>query len=291
MHPTMIVDRNSSIARTGSGLRKVRWIGFAAAAALATFCSIPAAAQPAPYLKGAKSPALSDAGISGVWNMTGKVPSNRPPREQIARTEKGDLPVLLPGPAAVFEKRLVDAENGHPYATMGARCMPQGIPMMLFAAAEGPIEILETPGRVTIVSTEFNEVWLIYLNQKHREDPDPDWHGDSVANWQGKTLVVDTIGLTDKTTIDHVGMPHSDQLRVVTRLRRLDKDTVEVRATMYDPLTFAQPWTRRTVYKRAKPGDRVEEEVCDNQRNGVDSEGHAIFFGDRPATLAPPAGK
>ena len=211
--------------------------------------------------------------------MTGKISSQKPPREQIARTEKGDLPKFTPEGWALFDKRLVDAENGKPYATMGARCLWQGIPMMLFAAVEGPIQILETPGQVTILSTEFGEVWLIYLNRKHKpaDEIDPNWHGDSIGHWEGDTLVIDTIGLTDRTPIDHIGMPHSDQLHVVTRLRRLDKDTLENRTTMDDPKTFLEPWTRRNVYKRAAPDDEVFEQVCDNLRETVDSEGHVVF--------------
>jgi hypothetical protein len=260
-------------------MRKFARIGVAAAFALVVAAPLGASAQPASYLKGLKPTVHNNAGISGLWNMTGKVPSTAPIRDQIARTEKGGLPKFTPQANAVFEKRLVEAENGHPFATMGARCLWQGIPMMMFAAVEGPIEILETPGRVTILSTEFNESWLIYLNQPHRDGPDlPNWHGDSIGHWEGKTLVIDTVGLTDKTVLDHVGMPHSDELHVVTRLTRLDPETLEVRVTMTDPKTFVEPWTRRNVYKRAKPDERVEEEVCDNQRNGVDSEGHSTFF-------------
>jgi hypothetical protein len=255
-------------------------LGLAIALALSLSSPARLSAQPVPYIKGLQRTVFNDTGISGLWNMTGKVPSSRPVREQIARDEHGQLPKLLPGPAAVFEKRLVDAENGRPFATMGAMCMQQGIPLMMFAAAEGPVEILETPGRVVIISTEFDEVWSIFLNAKHKSDPDPNWHGDSVGHWEGDTLVVDTIGLMDRTTIDHVGMPHSEQLHVISRIRRLDKETLEVRVTMDDPQTFVSPWTRRVIYKRAKPDERLEESLCDNQRNGVDSEGHATFGPD-----------
>ena len=84
----------------------------------------------------------------------------------------------------------------------------------------------------------------------------------------------------DRTTVDHVGMPHSADLHVVSRLRRLDKETLEVRVALNDPKTFVEPWTRKVIYKRAKPGERLEESLCDNQRNGVDNEGHAVFFGN-----------
>lgn len=249
----------------------------AAALLLPALVSAPAFAQPAPYLKGARNPVLNDTGVAGVWNMQGHVSSSEPVRKQGAFTEEGKVPPLLPEAKTLYESRLVAAENGKPFAHMGTRCLPEGVPLMLFAAVEGPVEILETPGRVTILSQEFGETWLIYMDQKHRPDPDPTWHGDSVGHWEGKTLVIDSIALNPDTTIDHVGMPHSEDLRVVTRLTRLDKETLEVRATMYDAKTFSAPWTRRFIYKRAKPGERVEEQVCDNRRNDVDSEGNATF--------------
>jgi len=254
---------NDSAERQGRSWRTVRGVRGLIAIAIALALSLAASAQlyaqPAPYVRGLPLTMFNDRGISGLWTMTGKVSSNKPPREQIARDENGKLPRLLPGPAAVFEKRLVDAENGKPFATMGSMCMNQGIPLMMFAAAEGPVEILETPGRVVIISTEFDEVWSIYLDQRHQEDLDPNWHGDSVGRWEGDTLVVDTIGLMDRTTVDHVGMPHSADLHVVSRLRRLDKETLEVRVTLNDPKTFVEPWTRKVIYKRGQPGQRLEE--------------------------------
>jgi hypothetical protein len=253
-------------------------------AALLAGLALPVAAlaQPAAYLKGAQRWEDSQTGISGRWNMQGHIPSSRGPRAQatLAYTEEGKPPPLLPEIQALWEKRLVESEHGKPFAHMGTLCLPEGIPLMLFAAVEGPIQIFETPGQVTIVSQEFNEVWLIYLNEKHPDpkDIDPSWHGDSVGHWEGDTLVIDTIGLTDKTSIDYTGIPHSADLRVVTRLRRLDKDTLEVRATHYDPKTFSAPWTRKRLYKKGAHDQRLEEEVCDNQRNGISPDGQATFL-------------
>jgi hypothetical protein len=252
--------------------------GLAAALLVGLAVPVVALAQPEAYLNNVPPADRNLTGISGRWVMQGHIGSTNPPRMRVAKTEDGKLPPLLPGPAALLEQRLVDAENGKVFANMGAYCMPQGIPLMLFAAVEGPIQIFETPGQVTIVSQEFNEVWFTYLNEKHAAKVDPSWHGDSVSRWEGDTLVIDTIGLTDRTTIDHMGMPHSEKLHVVTRLRRLDKDTMEVRATMDDPQTFSAPWTRRFLYKRPAPGARVDEQVCENQRNGVNADGQSTFL-------------
>ena len=253
-------------------------------------------AQPVPYLKDAQSWEQSTAGISGRWVMQRDRPNRSPdvapkPDEpklppEVARGEDGKPPILLPAAKAVLDKRLAATASGHPFAWMGASCTWQGIPLMMFAAVEGPVQIFETPGQVTILSQELNEIWQIYLQDKHHRVFEPTWHGDSIGHWEGDTLVVDTIGLTDKTTVDYAGTPHSEDLHVVTRIRRIDPTTLEIRATMDDPKTFAQPWTRRVTYKKARPDQLVEEEVCDNERNSVDANGDTTF--ETAADLAKP---
>ncbi|HTK35005.1 MAG TPA: hypothetical protein VL358_06910 [Caulobacteraceae bacterium] len=255
---------------------------------------IGAVAQPAPYLKDAQPWEQSATGISGRWIMQRARPNRPPPGAagapgparpqdgnaappEVARTEDGKVPSLLPAAQAVLDKRLAMNASGKPFSWMGATCTWQGIPLMMFAAVEGPVQIFETPGQVMILSQELNEVWQIYLQDTHHRIFEPTWHGDSIGHWEGDTLVVDTIGLTDKTTVDYAGTPHSEDLRVVTRIRRTDPTTLELRATMYDPKTFAEPWTRRVLYKKARPDQLVEEEVCDNQRNGPNANGETTF--------------
>ncbi len=50
----------------------------------------------------------------------------------------------------------------------------------------------------------------IPINGVHPQDPDPTWMGDSVARWEGDTLVVDTVGFNDKTEIN--GYKHTEAL-------------------------------------------------------------------------------
>jgi hypothetical protein len=243
-------------------------------------------AQPAPYLKDAQSWEQSTTGISGRWVMQrdrparpadGAKPDAAALPPEVARGEDGKTPSLLPAAKAVLDKRLADTAAGHPFAWMGAACKWQGVPLMIFAAVEGPIQVYEIPGQVMILSQELNESWQIYMQDKHHRIFEPTWHGDSIGHWEGDTLVIDTIGLTDETTVDYAGTPHSEDLHVVTRIRRTDPNTLEVRATMDDPKTFTQPWTRRVLYKKARPDQLVEEEVCDNERNGPDSNGDTTF--------------
>jgi hypothetical protein len=234
-------------------------------------------AQAVDYLKGAKVWHQYTKAISGLWDMQGYISSStNPPRARVARTVEGQIPPLLPWAAELLEKRLVDAENNKAFANTASRCLPQGVPYMLNAAVGGPVQILETPGQVTIISDAYNEMWFIYLNQKHppRDEIEPSYHGDSVGRWEGDTLVVDTIGFNTITTLDQVGMPHSEDMHVITRIRRTDAKTLEFVVTVDDPKTFSKPWSRRQIYKKAADNARISEVVCENQRNAPGGDGY-----------------
>jgi hypothetical protein len=82
-----------------------------------------------------------------------------------------------------------------------------------------------------------------------------------VGHYEGDTLVIDTIGLNDKTETDRFGTPHSDQIHVVERYRLSDdKKTLEVRFTVEDPKFFTTVWSGIADYRRnARP---VLETIC-----------------------------
>ena len=209
--------------------------------------------------------------------MTGYIGSGRPARERVAKTIEGEIPPLKPWAKELLEKRIREADEGKIFANTAAYCLPQGVPYMLFGAVSGPIQIFETPGQVTIISEEFNEVWMMYLNRKFRGPDDQDgltFHGESIGRWVGDTLVVDTINLNTRTTLDQVGMPHSEEMKVQTRAKRVDANTLEFLVTIDDPKTFERPWTRRVLYKKAGPDERVEDYACDNVRNAVTADGY-----------------
>jgi len=248
-------------------------------------------AQPAAYLKGAKPWYENATGISGYWLQTEyRSSGDFSPRERTIRMVDGNPPPLLPWAAEVLEQRLKDSENSKPFANTASLCLPQGVPYMLHAAVGGPLQILETPGQVTFINDAYNEMWFVYMDAKHPpvDDVEPNYHGDSVGHWEGDTLVIDTIGLTTRTTLDQVGTPHSDKLHVVTRVRRTSPDTLQFRVTIDDPGAFSKTWEEKTlIYKRANKDARISEVVCENNRNVVLPSGHqSLSFSPSPL---PPA--
>src|SRR5207302_6741836 len=89
---------------------------------------------------------------------------------------------------------------------------------------------------------------------KHHPNPKPSWYGDSIGHYEGDTLVVDTIGLTDKTFIDQFMTPHTTQLHVVERFRLIDGGKIlEVNIHVEDPGAFKTPWNAIQRFRQYEP--------------------------------------
>jgi hypothetical protein len=102
---------------------------------------------------------------------------------------------------------------------------------------------------------------IIHLNATHPSDLKPTYYGHSIGRWEGDTLVVDTVGLNDKTWTDRMGTPHTDRIHVVERYRLTDEGkTLRVDFTVEDPGAFAMPWSAWVPYTREEEG--YFEQVC-----------------------------
>ena len=234
----------------------------------------PAAGNPAPAAAIPKGP----GSLNGIWHIDVYKSSARfLERDRVMKTATGALPPLQPWAAEVLEKRIKQSEGGDPWPNTLARCLPQGTPGMLLAGSAYPVQIIESPAQVTMLFEELTNYRVIPLNRTHPADVDPSYMGNSVGRWEGDTLVIDTIGLNDETTLDQVGMPHSDQMHVVERLRRVDKDTMEIRFTIDDPKAFTSTWETKATYKASPPQTLPGEYICENQRNARDDSGKMSF--------------
>lgn len=89
----------------------------------------------------------------------------------------------------------------------------------------------------------------IYLNVPHSANLKPSWYGESVGRYEGDTLVVDTIGMNDKSFADNFRTPHTEKLHVIERIRLIEgSKKLEIHVTAEDPDTFVQPWQGIRVY-------------------------------------------
>jgi len=106
-------------------------------------------------------------------------------------------------------------------------------------------QIIQTPKFVVLLS-ETNPTFRIIPTdgRPHRDDQPPSSRGDSVGHWEGDTLVVDTKNYSDANWMHAEGEVsfHSDAMHIVERYRRINKDTMEVEATIEDPKVLTKPW-------------------------------------------------
>ncbi len=214
--------------------------------------------------------------ISGVWLIKDYVPNTRPQGERLLKTMDGARPPLQDWAAKLYYQRADDADAGRPYAPTSAQCLPPGMPAMMLGPPY-PFQIVQSPGLVLTVHMEEHAFRFIYLGETLPSDPDPIFMGYSVGRWEGDTLLVDTVGLTDRTTLDFSGLPHTDQLRVHERIHRVNHDTLEDVLTFDDPGAYTKPWSIRRMYALQGPAERIQEYVCETQHNPVDASGHSTY--------------
>jgi hypothetical protein len=88
-------------------------------------------------------------------------------------------------------------------------------------------------------SSVFRQIFLD--GRKTVADPQPRWMGYSNGRWDGDTLVVDTVGFTEKSWLDRLGHTHSEAMHVTERFRRRDIGHLEIEVTIDDPKTYTKP--------------------------------------------------
>lgn len=141
-------------------------------------------------------------------------------------------------------------------------CWPNGVPAIIELGGT-PLQFLQTQDQVTIHRLEGPEVRHIYLNVPHSENVTPSWYGESVGHYEGNTLVVDTIGLNDRTVVDDFQTPHTEALHVVERYTLLeDGETIEIQYTVEDPEAFTEQWTGAHTLQRVTREPVFEELYC-----------------------------
>jgi hypothetical protein len=112
---------------------------------------------------------------------------------------------------------------------------------------------------------DWREIWMDGRELPEIEDLPLRWNGHSVGRWEGDTLVVESVGFDDRSWLDKLGYPHSDQMHVEERYRRVDSGTLELVVTVTDPVVYTRPWrsdTKRFELNRAKHDDWDEQIYC-----------------------------
>jgi hypothetical protein len=201
---------------------------------------------------GKPAPVRQDPAYRYVPNNVGGQPTYR----------MGDLsnPNLKPWVKERMKKDNDEILAGKIGYTARSSCDAAGVPGFLTYAVR-PVYFIQAPKQVLIVYSGDAQVRRVYLNVPHSEKPKPTWYGESVGHYEGDTLVVDTIGMNDKTFVDGYRTPHTTKLHVVERWKVVEEGkTLEVTITVADPDAFNEPWSAVRRYRRVQ--EKMAEEVC-----------------------------
>ena len=266
--------------------------------------------------------AASVPDFSGVWRRGG-LPWYEPPasgpgpitnrsrRNDVSNYDQlvGDYtnPILQPWAAEIVKRYGQISLAGVTFPSPSNQCWPEPVPYIFKHMG---LAVLQQPHQITLLFNEDHEVRQVPIGRPHPAQVTPSWHGDSVAHWEGSTLVIDTVGVkTDRPypMIDLFGTPYTKSLHVVERYSLLDreraKDALErglkenqqqgpldkdyaggkylqVHLTVEDEGAFTAPWTATMTY--IIDSNDWREIVCAENR-------HEYYYGKEKESDVPRA--
>lgn len=143
------------------------------------------------------------------------------------------------------------------------QCTPSGLTRILLSTYFAPLEFIHARDRVIQHFDWTTDQRTIYTDgrQLPKEVNLPMWNGFSVGRWEGDTFIVDSYGFQENTWIDHFGYPHSDQMRLEERYRRIAPDRLELVMTLNDPKVYTKPWVseKKTFRLLSKEEATIED--------------------------------
>ena len=199
------------------------------------------------------------------------IPNGTPGKQPTQRISDISNPNLKQWAKDVMKKDNDEVLAGKFAFTARSGCQAAGVPGFDVLLG-GALQILQTPRDVTMIFSGNSETRHIALNVPHAVNPKPSWYGDSVAHYEGDTLVVDTIALNDRTFLDNYRTPHTDKLHVTERWRLIENGAkLEILLTIDDPGTFNRPWQALRQYDRVNR-TFAEDNCSENNLNpfGID---------------------
>jgi hypothetical protein len=186
-------------------------------------------------------------------------------------------PILQPWAAERMKKPNEEVRAGKVPFTADSRCWPGGVPGFDIYARVRPIYFLQTPKEITIIEESDMQVRHIYLNVPHSANPAPSWYGESVGHYEGDELVVDTIGLNDKTFVDSYRTPHTTKIHVVERFKMLEGGKIlQASITVDDPGAFTMTWSAMQRWRRREEGPIIELICAENHTDYFHNESGPI---------------
>jgi len=224
-------------------------------------------------------PVLSDPAHPYVPNDEGRN-TGRQPTYRVADLTN---PILQPWTIAPMKKANDEVLAGKVPFMARERCWPPGVPGFDIFRRVAAVYLVQAPKEVLMIWPSDQQVRHVYLNVPHSKSVKPSWYGESVGHYEGDTLVVDTIGLNDKTFIDNYRTPHTERLHVVERFRLIeDGKKLQVSIEVDDPGAFTMPWRAVQRFKRWQEGPMIPSACAENNFDFYPYKGEPVPMADRP---------
>jgi hypothetical protein len=163
--------------------------------------------------------------LSGMWQTN-------PGGYVINMTQDLDPVDIEPGAAAQYQRHLAEYAKNDPacFLPSGPRYYVTGIP-----------KIIQTAGLIAILNDDLTYRQIFLDGRSLPKDPTPSFMGYSIGRWEGDTLVVESIGLNDRTLLDTGGHPHTEDLHITECFYRRDFGHIDHVVTFSDPALYAKP--------------------------------------------------
>ena len=141
------------------------------------------------------------------------------------------------------------------------RCLVQNQPPLSTFTYDDEMEILVTRDEVVIYNEYGGDVRIVPITDKHRPKVVYDRMGDSIGHWEGKTLVIETVGMPDD---DRDRFPPTlivpGASKVIERLTPVSDKELLYQFTVIDPKTYTAPWLGEFSWYRTKKA--IYESAC-----------------------------
>ena len=216
-----------------------------------------------PFRPGEKAPPMPRArdgkpDLSGIWQA--RTLANWDIEKHPPEYGYPGVPGIVEGGKVPYRDGALERRTALAKSAPASACELPGVPRITYMPYA--FEIVQTPGAVQALY-EYAHAWRIFHQDRTAHPAEPaTFDGDSIAHWEGDTLVVDVSGFNDQTRFDMAGNFHSAQLHVVERYRPIDANTIWYEAAIQDPKVYTRPWKLRFPLHRQAKGFELGEYDC-----------------------------
>ncbi|HET9129783.1 MAG TPA: hypothetical protein VFO86_02480 [Terriglobia bacterium] len=209
--------------------------------------------------------------LSGFWDIT----NTGLPRGALNQTSN-NRPQMTPWAMEKFKKTKTGTANALSNGAFPNEkdwndpirwCDPTGFPRVMWSPTPAGMRFAQTNEEVIQFfqnNRAWRDIWTDGRKLPNTDTADSLWYGYAVGRWEGDTFVVSSNGFIDTTWLDQYGSPHSDEMTVEERYRRVDRNHLEMTMNITDPKAYVGTWKgdKKIFQLVEKPAHDFPEDIC-----------------------------